>query len=58
MTKRRFTPEELRERRYRQYWESLAMRGLATVCPVCGRYTKCKSGFCRQCSKKVMNRAV
>lgn len=56
--KSKFTPEELRERRYRQYWESLARRGLATVCPVCGRYTKCKSGFCRQCRKKVMNRAV
>lgn len=27
------------------------------VCPECGRYTKCKSGFCRQCSKKVMNYA-
>lgn len=56
--KSKFTPEELRERRYRQYWESLARRGLATVCPVCGRYTKCKSWFFRQCSKKMMNRAV
>lgn len=58
MTKAKFTPEELRERRYRQYWESLARSGFATVCPGCGRYTKCKSGFCRQCSKKVVNHGV
>lgn len=25
MTKAKFTSEELRERRYRQYWESLAL---------------------------------
>ena len=52
MTKRQFTPEELRERRYRQYWESLARRGLATVCPVCGRYTKSVTGFHRSCAEK------
>lgn len=49
--KRRFTDEQLRERRNRQWWESRARCGYATVCPECGGYTLSPSGYHRVCAK-------
>lgn len=49
--KRRFTDEQLRERRNRQWWESRARCGYATVCPKCGGYTLSLSGYHRACAK-------
>lgn len=43
--KRRFTDEQLRERRNRQWWESRARCGYASVCPECGGYTLSPSGI-------------
>lgn len=51
MTKR-FTESELRERRNRQWWESRARCGYATVCPLCGGYTLSKTGYHAGCAKK------
>ena len=42
----------LRERRNRQWWESRARCGYATVCPLCGGYTLSKTGYHAGCAKK------
>ena len=49
---KRFTESELRERRNRQWWESSARCGYATVCPLCGGYTLSKTGYHAGCAKK------
>lgn len=43
---------KLRERRNRQWWESRARCGYATVCPLCGGYTLSKTGYHAGCAKK------
>lgn len=49
---KRFTESELRERRNRQWWESRARCGYATVCPLCGGYTLSKTSYHAGCAKK------
>lgn len=49
---KRFTESALRERRNRQWWESRARCGYATVCPLCGGYTLSKTGYHAGCAKK------
>lgn len=48
---KRFTESELRERRNRQWWESRARCGYATVCPLCGGYTLSKTGYHAGCAQ-------
>lgn len=52
-SRKRFTAEELRERRNRQHYESLVRCGHASICPECGGYTTSDNGYHIGCAKKV-----
>ena len=52
MARKRYTDEELKERRKAQWWESRCRCGKASVCPVCGGYTRREAGIHRACEKK------
>ena len=45
---KRVYTEEQRARRNRQWYESRLRCGHATMCPVCGAWTKSRNGFCRR----------
>ena len=57
MRKREYTAEQ-KARRNRQWYESMARTGKMSICPGCGKYTKCASGFCRACAKKELSVSV
>ena len=57
MRKRVYTAEQ-KARRNRQWYESMARTGKMSICPGCGKYTKCASGFCRACAKKELSASV
>lgn len=40
--------EEQKARRNRQWYESRLRCGHATLCPVCGAWTKSRNGFCKR----------
>lgn len=46
------TAETDGQRRRRLHNESLARKGVLTVCPLCGAWTSSRSGFCAKCAKR------
>lgn len=44
---REYTPEQ-KARRNRQWYESRLRCGHASVCPMCGAWTRSANGFCRR----------
>lgn len=53
ISRKKYTADELRERRNRQHYESLVRCGRASICPECGGYTTSDNGYHIRCAKKV-----
>lgn len=45
-------PETRKQRTTRKWWETLCRNGKATVCPLCGEFTKSDTGFCWRCTRR------